>query len=82
MFVQIAHITSRSLILNEKLDEFAVIIGTVSNILYILANSMACHFLYSWAGRKYVESQLTGAFHQTVLGSMDSGVIILSKDSR
>ena len=78
---QLAHMSARSLLLNEKMTDMEVIVGTVGNIINVLANTLGCHFVINWIGSKYVETSISSTFHQTILGSIDSGVIIISKDS-
>ena len=73
--------SARSILLTEKISDMEVLIGTIGNIINMLANTLACHFIIAWVGSKYVEARISSTFHQTILGSMDSGVIIISKDS-
>ena len=60
---QLAHMSARSLLLNEKMTDMEVIVGTVGNIINVLANTLGCHFVINWIGSKYVETSISSTFH-------------------
>ena len=78
---QLAHLGSRAMILNDEIGKFDAIIGATSNIVSLLANTLAFKFILSWIGWRFIEARMSSTFYHTILGSMDSGVVIIKKDS-